>query len=381
MSDGLTMRASLAEERSVASLLEGARRGERIELDDGVFLLEHADPLALGLAADRIRRKRHGNAVYFRNDLNLNPTNVCVASCGFCSFYRKGHEHDAYTFTIDEVRAKAEAAVSRGVQEFHVVGGLHPDLPVAYYEDFFRTLKQASSNCHVQGLTAVEVDYLARLEKTTLGSVLTRLRAAGLDSLPGGGAEIFDPAVRKRMMATKIGADRWLAVHREAHALGIRTNATMLYGHVEELRDRVTHMDLLRRHQDEELARGTVGYQAFVPLAYNPENNELERRHALLGTTGLDDLRTVAFARIFLDNFDHVKLPWVTVGKALAQTALSFGCDDVGGAAFEERILQAAGGRTWEYVGDSDLPRAIRQAGFSIRWTSGVYDRQWSVPA
>lgn len=368
---------SLEDQREASRALEKAERGERITPEEGVALAERADVLDLGKTANRIRRRRHGNRVHYRNDLNVNHTNVCVARCGFCSFYRRGHEEDAYTLTVQDAEAKARRAVAQGVQEFHVVGGLHPSLRLPYFEELFRALERTRPDGHVQGLTAVEVDYIAVKERLPVREVLRRLHAAGLDSLPGGGSEIFSPEVRREMLATKIGTERWLAVHAEAHALGIPTNATMLYGHVEERRHRVQHMEILREHQDAALRRGGERYRAFVPLAYNPENNALQKRRALRGTTGLDDLRTVAIARIYLDNFEHVKLPWVTVGKPLAQTALGFGADDIGGSAFEERILDAAGGHTWELVGHSELPGIIRRAGFEVVWTSGVYDRVW----
>ncbi|MGQ0535269.1 MAG: radical SAM protein [Methanobacteriota archaeon] len=353
----------------VERILASALDGKRLSVDEGTLLLESGDLVRVGRAADRIRRKMHGNRVYYRNDLNLNHTNVCVANCGFCSFYRKGHEADAYTLSIPQAVEKAQAAYAKGVDEFHIVGGLHPDLPLDWYEDLFRGLKRVAPRVHIQAMTAVEIDYIAKREALRNGEVLRRMRAAGLSSLPGGGAEIFNQQIRKKMLATKVPTERWLAVHEEAHAQGIRTNATMLYGHVEEPWHRVEHMDILRTHQEK-----APGYQAFVPLAYNPEHNELQKRHDLKGTTGLDDLMTCAVARIFLDNFEHVKLPWVTVGKPVAQVALSFGVDDVGGAAFEERILEAAGGHTFEYVQESDLPELIRRAGFSPVLLSGVYE-------
>lgn len=353
----------------VEGVLAKARAGERLTLRDGLALYASRDLLAVGAAADAERRRRHGRRAYYRVDLNLNHTNVCVADCGFCAFYRKEGEEGAYTMTLEDIERKARAATAQGVYEWHIVGGLHPDLPIEWFESVFRLLKRVNPEGFIQALTAVEVDYIARKEKVSVRECLSRLKAAGLDMLPGGGAEVFDDMARRRMLAAKIKEDRWLAVHAEAHALGIPTNATMLYGHVETPEERVRHMLTLRRAQERH-----PGFLAFVPLAYNPEHTRLARENPeARGSTGTLDLQTVAVARLVLDNFDHVKLPWVTVTKRVAQIALSFGADDVGGAAFEERILEAAGGRTWELVQTSDLPALIEAAGFETAWVDSAY--------
>lgn len=344
-------------------------RGERLSDEDAVELFAQRNVTRLGRLAHRDRVRRHGVRVYTRTDLNVNHTNVCAADCGFCAFYAKSGSEKAYLMTLDEIERKAEAAVRVGVNEWHVVGGLTPECDLAYFEEMFRRLKRVAPRSHIQGMTGVEVDFLAKLEKKSLRETLARLRDAGLDSIPGGGAEVFAAEARKRMMATKIAGDRFLQVHEEAHALGIPTNVSILYGHVETAEERVDHLRRIRQLQDR-----TAGFQAFTALAWNPENTELHRRTGAPGPSAFDNLRMVAIARLYLDNVSHVKLPWVTVGKPLAQVSLSFGVDDIGGAAFEERILEAAGGRTWAFVRKEDLTGLIASAGFEPVYAFGSYD-------
>ncbi|HEX2022361.1 MAG TPA: CofH family radical SAM protein [Candidatus Thermoplasmatota archaeon] len=344
-------------------------RGERITDEEAIGLFRERDVVKLGRLAHKERARRHGRKVYTRTDLNLNHTNICAADCGFCAFYAKPGSEKAYLMTPDEIEAKARAAAAAGVNEWHVVGGLTPECDLAYFEEMFARLKRVSPHAHIQGMTGVEVDFLAKVEKLGIAETLRRLRDAGLDSIPGGGAEVFHPDARKRMMATKIAGQRFLEVHEAAHAMGIPTNVSILYGHVETDEERVDHLRRVRDVQDR-----TGGFRAFVSLAWNPENTELHRRTGAMGPSAYDDLRMVAVARLYLDNVDHVKLPWVTVGKPMAQVALSFGVDDIGGAAFEERILQAAGGRTWAFVRKDDLPGLIRSAGFEPVYAFGSYD-------
>ena len=343
-------------------------RGERLTDEDAVALFRVRDVAALGRLADAERRRRHGNKVYTRTDLNLNHTNVCAADCGFCAFYAKPGSEKAYLMTLDEIEEKARAAVRAGVNEWHVVGGLTPECDLAYFEGMFARLKRVAPLAHIQGMTGVEVDFLAKVEKLSIEETLRRLRDAGLDSIPGGGAEVFHPDARKRMMATKIAGQRFLEVHEVAHRLGIPTNVSILYGHVETPEERVHHLRQVRDLQDR-----TKGFNAFVALAWNPDNTELHRRTGATGPSAFDTLRMVAVSRLYLDNVEHVKLPWVTVGKPLAQVSLSWGCDDIGGAAFEERILQAAGGKTWAFVKKEDLTPLITSAGFEPVYAFGSY--------
>lgn len=344
-------------------------RGERITDEEAVELFGVRNVVKLGRLAHRERTRRHGNKVYTRTDLNVNHTNICAADCGFCAFFAKPGSDKAYLMTVDEIEKKAEAAARAGVNEWHVVGGLTPQCDLAYFEEMFKRLKKVSPHAHIQGMTGVEVDFLAKVEKLSIAETLRRLRAAGLDSIPGGGAEVFHPEARKRMMATKIAGDRFLQVHEEAHKQGIPTNVSILFGHVETVEERVDHLRRVRDLQDQ-----TGGFNAFVALAWNPDNTELHQLTGAMGPSAYDVLRMTSVARLYFDNLDHVKVPWVTVGKPLAQVSLSFGVDDIGGAAFEERILQAAGGRTWAFVKKEDLTPLITSAGFEPVYAFGSYD-------
>lgn len=350
-------------------------RGQRITDEEALDLLAVRSPARLGKLAHKERVRRHGNKVYTRQDLNVNHTNICAADCGFCAFFAKSGSEKAYLMTIPEIQAKAEAAFRAGVNEWHVVGGLTPECDLPYFEQMFRTLKAVAPGTHIQGMTGVEVDFLAKREKLSIGETLRRLRDAGLDSIPGGGAEVFHPAARKRMMATKIAGDRFLEVHETAHVMGIPTNVSILYGHVETNEERIDHLRCIREVQDASLGRGSgTAFNAFVALAWNPENTELHAKTGAMGPSTFDTLRFLAVSRLYFDNLDHIKVPWVTVGKQLAQVSLSFGVDDIGGSAFEERILQAAGGKTWAFVKKDDLPNLIRAAGFDPVYAYGSYE-------
>ncbi|HXV86355.1 MAG TPA: radical SAM protein, partial [Gemmatimonadales bacterium] len=280
--------------------------GQRLSLADGLILYDTDDLLGLGALADAANRRRNGDRVFFAANQHINPTNVCVLrhTCVFCSFARTPREDGAYTRTLDEVFAEAEAASDNPTREFHIVGGLHPKLRLSYYTDLIRGLKQRHPAVQVKALTAVEIAHLARIERTSTLEVLSTLKAAGLDTLPGGGAEVFGVGVRQTIADRKLGAEEWLRVHREAHGLGIPSNCTLLYGHVETAADRLEHLDALRRLQDE-----TGGFLTFIPLAYHPDHNELGRQLGREGTatTGYEDLRNVAVGRLFLDNIPHVK--------------------------------------------------------------------------
>jgi aminodeoxyfutalosine synthase len=354
-------------------------KGQRITDEEALELFGVRSTARLGKLAHRERVRRHGNKVYTRQDLNVNHTNICAADCGFCAFFAKPGSEKAYLMSIEEVRAKAEAAYRAGVNEWHVVGGLTPECDLDYFERMFRMLKEVAPGTHIQGMTGVEVDFLAKVEKMSIAETLRRLRAAGLDSIPGGGAEVFHPDARKRMMATKIAGDRFLEVHEKAHEQGIPTNVSILYGHVETHEERIDHLRRIRELQDRSLAAqaadpARTAFNAFVALAWNPENTELHAKTGATGPSAFDTLRFLSIARLYFDNLDHVKVPWVTVGKQLAQVSLSYGVDDIGGSAFEERILQAAGGKTWAFVKRDDLPTLIRSAGFEPVYAYGSYD-------
>ncbi|MGH7506108.1 MAG: CofH family radical SAM protein, partial [Longimicrobiales bacterium] len=311
--------------------------GRRLTRDDGIALFESTDLLAIGALADWSNRQKNGDRVFLSANHHLNPTNVCIlrATCVFCSFARKPKEDGAYTMSLEEAFHEAAFANDTPVREFHVVGGLHPKLRLAYYEDLIRGLKERHPGVEVKALTAVEIAHLARIEKTTVEDVLQRLHAAGLDTMPGGGAEVFSKGVRVTIAERKLAAEEWLEVHRRAHALGIRTNCTMLYGHVESMADRVDHLEMLRELQDE-----TGGFLTYIPLAYHPDNNELGTQLGREGTatTGFDDLKNLAVGRLVLDNIDHIKTHWIMVTPFLSQTALHFGVNDLEGTVVREKI-------------------------------------------
>lgn len=336
--------------------------GERLNREDALTLFKTSDLLGLGRLADFANRRRNGERVFFSANQHINPTNVCILrhTCVFCSFARTPREEGSYTRTLDEVFHEAEAARDQPTREFHIVGGLHPKLRLSYYLELIRGLKERFPGVQIKALTAVEIAHLARLERTTTRDVLEQLKAAGLDTLPGGGAEVFSPAVRATIADRKLAAAEWLRIHREAHELGIPSNCTMLYGHVESLEDRVEHLSRLRELQDE-----TGGFLTYIPLAYHPDHNELGKELGREGTatTGFDDLKNIAVGRLFLDNVPHVKTHWPMVTPFLSQIALHFGCDDVEGTVVYERVYHEAGAHTPLMLSYGELVRLIRGAG------------------
>jgi aminodeoxyfutalosine synthase len=343
-------------------IAEDVAAGRRLTLDAGETLFRTHDLLGLGTLADFANQRRNGDRIYFSANQHINPTNVCILrnTCTFCSFARMPKEEGHYTRSLEEVFHEAERARGAPTREFHIVGGLHPKLRLQYYTDMLRGLKERHPDVHIKALTAVEIAHLARIERTTSREVLIALKEAGLTSLPGGGAEVFSTAVRATIAERKLTGEEWIRVHREAHQLGIPTNCTMLYGHVESARDRVEHLDALRRLQDE-----TGGFLTYIPLAYHPDNNELGAELDRLGsaTTGFDDLKALAVGRLFLDNIPHMKTHWPMVTPFLSQIALSFGCDDVEGTVVFERIYHDAGARTQRGMAYYDLIELIRGAG------------------
>lgn len=331
--------------------------GERLGFDDGVRLFQSGDLLTIGYLADQVRLRKNGNRVYFIVNRHINHTNICINRCPLCAFGRDSNNPAAYTMTIDEIEARAMECRGQGVSEIHIVGGLNDALDLEYYLEMLRRVRRALPEAVIQAFTAVEVDYLARTNGLSIEKTLSLLMEAGLDSLPGGGAEIFARRVRERICPRKISGERWLEVHEAAHRLGMRTNATMLYGHIETVEERVDHLIRLRELQDR-----TGGFLAFIPLAFHPRNTGLEPL-GLAGTTGYDDLKTLAIARLMLDNFDHIKAFWIMVGPKLAQVSLSFGVDDLDGTVVEEKIAHDAGAQTEQYMPKSKLIKMIRAAG------------------
>ncbi len=333
------------------------KAGERLGFEDGVRLLKSADLLALGRMADLVRRRKHGDRVYFILNRHINHTNVCVNRCHFCAFGRDEGDPGAYTLTPEEVEKKAVEYRGRKITEIHIVGGLNEKLGLDYYKEMLRRVRRALPGVIIQSFTAVEVDYLARSHNMPVDEVLSELKEAGLDSLPGGGAEVFSPRVRQLICPKKISGDRWLEVHEAAHRLGMRTNATILYGHIETPEERIDHLIRLRELQDR-----TGGFLAFIPLAFHPKNTRLDRP-GKSGTTGYDDLKMLAVARLMLDNFDHVKAFWIMIGPKLAQVSLSFGVNDLDGTVEEEKIVHDAGAETGQRLPREEIVRLIRAAG------------------
>jgi aminodeoxyfutalosine synthase len=355
------MRESIRPEQFPAALRELATKvRDRVRLDeaDAALCLTTPDVLHLGRLAGIVRREMHGDVAYFNVNRHINPTNVCVYTynCKFCSFAAMKGEPHAWEMTHEQVYQRAAEQGGNAVTEFHIVGGLHPDLSFEWYLEMMRGLKARFPNVHLKAFTAIEIGWFAQREKIGLEEVLRRLVAAGLGSLPGGGAEIFHPEVREIICDGKLDAEEWIEVHRTAHRLGLSSNATMLYGHVEKTHHKVDHLMRLRSLQDE-----TGGFNAFIPLAYHPENNYLGLRYH---TTGVDDLRHLATARLVLDNFPHIKAYWIMVTPKLAQVALSFGANDLDGTVVEETIYHMAGAGTEQSLSRGELERIVREAGY-----------------
>jgi aminodeoxyfutalosine synthase len=332
------------------------RSGERLSFDDGVRLFECPDLLAVGWLANRDRERRHGARTYFNYNLRLEPTNVCEASCLFCSFARlQPGMPSAYTMSLEEAWDKLRRRANQPLTELHIVNGLNPELPFDYYTELLRGFKRIRPGIHLKCFTAVEIAFFADLYAMSDEQVLRELIDAGLDSLPGGGAEIFAERVRRKICHDKCGTDRYLAIHRSAHRLGLRSNVTMLYGHIETMGERVDHMLRARALQDE-----TGGFQAFIPLAFHPDNNRMQK---LPPPSGTDTLRVHAVSRLMLDNIPHIKAFWIATGVELAQTSLWFGVDDLDGTVQEEKIYHMAGSVTPEGMTTAQLGRLVRAAG------------------
>jgi aminodeoxyfutalosine synthase len=347
---------------ALGPIADKVKRGERLSPEDGLTLFTSADLLGVGALADAVNRARHGDVVTFAANQHINPTNVCVLrkTCVFCGYARLPKEEGAYRYTLEQVMAEAEAARDGLTREFHIVGGLDMKAGLQYYVEMFRALKREFPHVHIKALTAVEIAHLARIEKMSWEEVLIALREAGLDTLPGGGAETFALDVREQIADRKLGGADYIEVHRAAHRLGIRSNCTMLYGHVETMADRVAHLAMLRELQDE-----TGGFLAYIPLAYHPDDNELGKRLGRQGraTTGFDDVRNLAVARLFLDNFEHIKTHWIMVTPFLSQTALHFGVNDMEGTVVREKIYHAVGATTPQALTLDEILRLIRSAG------------------
>ena len=343
------------EDRALKPLEAKVRAGERLSLEDGVTLWHSFDLLGVGYLANIIRERIHEDKTYFIHNRHINHTNVCVNSCQFCAFGVKENDPAAYTKSLEEVFSDAEKYESGRVSEFHIVGGLHPNLPFQYYLDMMSGLKQRFPEVHIQAFTAVELQYLAKIAGMSLKDTLLALRDAGLGSVPGGGAEIFAKRVRRKICSEKTTADEWLDVHAAIHSVGMKSNATMLYGHVENAEERTDHLIRLRDLQDR-----TGGFLTFIPLAFHPENTSLD---FLPSTPGQLDLRVLAVSRLMLDNFPHVKAFWIMITPQIAQVSLSFGANDMDGTVVEEKITHAAGAVTNQIFRKNTIVDMIVEAG------------------
>lgn len=329
--------------------------GERMTFEEGVLLDEQADLFTLGRLANLVRERKNGKFAYYNTNIHLNPTNVCVYRCRFCAFRADLRAEKAYEFTDDMLRERVLEGRVNGATEIHVVGGLHHLKPFDWYLNVVRVLHETCPEIHIKAWTPVEIHWFSHITKKPVAWVLTQMMDAGLGSMPGGGAEIFHPEVREQICEHKAGAEQWINIHRTAHQLGLRSNATMLYGHVEQAKHRIDHLCQLRALQDE-----TGGFQTFIPLAFHPEHTKLDD---IAKPTGLMDLRMIALSRIMLDNFDHIKAYWIMLGEKIAQVALGFGADDLDGTVVHELIYHDAGAKTPEGLTVEQLHRMIREAG------------------
>lgn len=356
---------------------EKVRAGERLTLDEGLWLDEQADIFSLGRWANLVRERKNGNVAYYNTNIHLNPTNVCVYRCRFCAFRADLRAEKAYVFDDAMLKERVLEARSRGATEIHVVGGLHHQKGFDWYVNVVRVLRETCPEIHVKAWTAVEINWFSFITKWPVERVLEELKQAGLGSLPGGGAEIFHPSVRDQICEHKADGGNWIEIHRAAHRAGLRSNATMLYGHVERAEHRLDHLLKLRDLQDE-----TGGFQTFIPLAFHPENTTLD--HIPKPTANMD-LRMIALSRLMLDNFDHIKAYWIMLGEQTAQVALRFGADDLDGTVVHELIYHDAGAKTPEGLTVDQLHRLIREAGRDPVERDTLYRRvnrhgaEWSV--
>ncbi|GDX90018.1 MAG: aminofutalosine synthase MqnE [Planctomyces sp.] len=350
---------------------------ERLTFEDGLLLDEQADLHTLGRLANQVRERHNGNYAWYNTNIHLNPTNVCVYRCRFCAFRADLKDEKAYTFTDDMLRARVLEGRASGATEIHVVGGLHHKKSFDWYLNAIRVIHETCPEIHIKAWTPVEINWFSFITKKPIRWVLEQMIEAGLGSMPGGGAEIFDEEVRRQICEHKADSDVWFDVHRTAHELGLRSNATMLYGHVEQARHRIDHLLRLRALQDQ-----TSGFQTFIPLAFHPENTELAN---IVKPDIMMDLRMIALSRLMLDNFDHIKAYWIMLGEQTAQLALSYGADDIDGTVVHELIYHDAGAKTPEGMTVDQLHRLIREAGRIPVERDTLYrrvirrGREWSV--
>jgi len=347
---------SLASDKNLFPIIDKVLEGKRLSFEDGITLFNTKDLNTLGTLANYITEQKNGKYAYFVINRQINPTNVCSLECKFCAFATiDKNDPKAYEMSIEEILSKVKHAIENGASEVHIVGGLHPDWSFEDYLNIIKHIRLNFPSIHIKAFTAVEIDYLSKLSGLSYKEVLLTLKEAGLDSLPGGGAEIFSPRARRIIAPEKIGWKKYLEIHKTAHRLGLHSTTTMLYGHIETIEERVDHILKIREAQDE-----TEGFTCFIPLAYQPENNELEINEH---TSGIDDLKTIAVSRLLLDNVPHIKAYWVMIGEKIAQISLNFGADDLDGTVMEEKIAHFAGAKSPTAQQKEKLVRLIKEAG------------------
>ncbi len=347
----------MIKDKELYGIAEKVLNNERLSFSDGMRLFNSYDLNTIGSLASIVNEKKNGKNVYFNVNVHITPTNICIGTCRFCAFRRRKGEDGAYELSIDEMMEKLKSYKKKNpnISEVHIVGGLHPDWTYQHYIDIVKAMKSVDPTIHVKAFTVAEIDYMAKLGNTTIERAISDLMDAGLGSIPGGGGEIFNPSVRNKICPDKISGDRYLYIHKTAHRMGLKSNATMLFGHIENYEDRIDHLLRLREAQDE-----TGGFQSFIPLAFHPIGTQIPNANY---TTGFDELKTLAISRLMLDNFQHIKAYWIMLGEKISQVSLSFGVDDLDGTVMEEDITQAAGARAGEYMPKSRLIRLIREAG------------------
>lgn len=344
------------ESLGLGDVYQKVQSGTRLDIEDGERLFECPDAVAVGALAHHVRTRMHGNIAYYVMNQHINYSNICVNGCRFCAFGKESGDPKAFQLSLPDVFSKVKARAEDPITEIHIVGGCHPELPFSYYESMLSEIKKLRPGIFIKAFTAVEIAHFAKAEGITTGEALARLRAAGLDMLPGGGAEVFSDRVRGLLCPEKASGEEWLRIVGEAHRLGIKTNATMLYGHIETRRERLEHLAALREQQD-----ATGSFVCFIPLPFQPANTKVVGATA---TTGVEDLKTIAVSRLMLDNFPHIKAYWVMLTVKLAQVALCFGADDFDGTIIEEKIGHMAGAESEQALTRTELKRIIEEAGF-----------------
>lgn len=344
------------DDQRLESVLSKVLKGTRLDKKDGLLLFETQDLLSVGRMADIVRRRHHGNLAFYVYNQHLNYTNVCKNRCEFCAYAVDRDQQGAYAWSMDEIRSRLMDRIDEPINELHIVGGLNPSLTLDYYVDLLKTVKSVRPGASIKAFTCVEIDYLSETSGFGIHETIEALKQAGLDMMPGGGAEVLSDRIHERLFPRKIGRERWLEIMEAVHRSGLTSNATILYGHIETMEERVDHLIQLRDLQDR-----TSGFSAFIPLAFHSKNTRLSQ---LPATTAVDDLKTIAVARLMLDNFGHIKAYWVMIGEKLAQVALSFGADDLDGTIIEERITHTAGAKSAKGLTREEMRAMIRSAGF-----------------